>query len=232
MIRRFGARSRGHDQHGGRHSWTTFPSNRRTGPFCDGFRGLMLLREEILSPGTGFEICVPAGVQVMTYVREGTLLTHGRSGATLDVVAGEIHGVSASVEQRLRAVNGSLIHSARAVLWGLRNDSLPPQWHEERVHFPMADRRGVLTLVGSPGPDKGVVRLRTDARVYSSIIDRGQHLVHEVASGRAVWLQVLQGRIRLSVDSLRAGDGASFVDEAAVSMTAQEASELLLFDLP
>lgn len=196
-------------------------------------RSLVLLREETLSPGSGYEICVPTGVQMMTYVREGTLLTHGRSGATLDVVAGEIQGVAAaSAEQWVRAVNGSLVHPARAVLWGLQMRSIRVKSDEERMHFPVADRRGVLLLVGSSGRSRGVLRLQTDARVYSSVLDRGQHLVHGISSGRVAWLQVLQGEIRLPAESLRAGDGAAFVEEASVSITAQQASEILLFDLP
>jgi len=41
----------------------------------------------------------------------------------------------------------------------------------------------------------------------------------------------VKGRIQLVDHLLRAGDGASLVDEPAVSWTAQETCEILLFDL-
>jgi hypothetical protein len=42
---------------------------------------------------------------------------------------------------------------------------------------------------------------------------------------------VLGGRVQLIDEILGAGDGASFVGESAVSITAREPSEILLVDL-
>ena len=73
--------------------------------------------------------------------------------------------------------------------------------------------------------------LRQDVRVYSSLPDRGCHLIHELQPERRAWLQVLKGRIRLDSMMLVAGDGVAFQDERSVSITALEPSEVLLFDL-
>ena len=56
-------------------------------------------------------------------------------------------------------------------------------------------------------------------------------MVHEFQGGRTGWLHVIKGRILLQDRSLRTGDGAALIDEAAASFTAQEPSEILLFDL-
>jgi len=56
-------------------------------------------------------------------------------------------------------------------------------------------------------------------------------LIHELGRGRAAWLHVVKGRIQVLEDVLRAGDGAALVEEASVSLTAREPSEILLFDL-
>jgi redox-sensitive bicupin YhaK (pirin superfamily) len=95
----------------------------------------------------------------------------------------------------------------------------------------LAERRGVLRLILSPDGRNQSLRLRQNARVYSSILESGHHVIHELGAGRGAWLHVVSGRIQLIDHVLGTGDGASLVDEAAVSLTAKEASEILLFDL-
>ncbi len=67
--------------------------------------------------------------------------------------------------------------------------------------------------------------------MYSSILLLGSHLVHVFEGSRTAWLHVVKGRILLQDQSLRTGDGVGLVDEPTASFTAQEPSEILLFDL-
>jgi len=70
-----------------------------------------------------------------------------------------------------------------------------------------------------------------DVRLYSSILLLGHHLIHELEAGRVAWLHVVKGRVMLRDHDLRAGDGAAIENESAISFTAQEPAEVLLFDL-
>ena len=101
----------------------------------------------------------------------------------------------------------------------------------ERKYYPYADRHGKLRLIASPDGSAASLRLQKDVRIYSSVLDPGHHVVHALNPGRGAWLHVVAGGIRLIDHSLEAGDGASLDDELAVSFTAREASEILLFDL-
>jgi redox-sensitive bicupin YhaK (pirin superfamily) len=67
--------------------------------------------------------------------------------------------------------------------------------------------------------------------LYSSLLDRGQHIIHELSEGRSAWLHIVQGAVTLGSVLLNAGDGAGILDERAVSMTAREGTEILLLDL-
>ena len=101
----------------------------------------------------------------------------------------------------------------------------------ERKHYPFSDRRGILRLIASPDGCDASLHLRQDVRIYSSVLDPGHHVVHELSPGRGAWLHVVVGRVRLVDQILGTGDGASLDDESAISFTAQESSEILLFDL-
>ena len=71
-----------------------------------------------------------------------------------------------------------------------------------------------------------------DARIFSALLDRGQHVVHPLGDGRGVWLHVVQGEVTLFDLVLTTGDAAAIEAEHAVSFVAREASELLLIELP
>jgi hypothetical protein len=95
----------------------------------------------------------------------------------------------------------------------------------------MAERRGILRLLVSRSGRDSSLRLRQDVSVYSSILDAGHHLIHELAPERGAWLHVVNGCLQLVDHVLEAGDEAFLVGEAAVSVTARGPSEILLLDL-
>ena len=67
--------------------------------------------------------------------------------------------------------------------------------------------------------------------MYSTLIHKGNHMIHELKPGRKAWLHVVKGGIGLNGLQLQAGDGAGFSGENAVSFTALGPTEILLFDL-
>ena len=78
---------------------------------------------------------------------------------------------------------------------------------------------------------RGSLRLHQDALLFSALLAPGQHVVHELASGRSAWLHVVSGELTIEDVVLGAGDGVGITDELAVSLTTREGSEILLVDL-
>lgn len=196
-----------------------------------GFRTLESLTERILAPGADAAVRSEAGLEIITYAFGGAVAQEDPSGARQLLGQGEWSRASAPPESIHRTANGSPTEPARTFQCCFAPDRSMLKTQAEKRRFPIAERRGILRLVFSPDGRNASLRLRQNARVYSSVLDPGHHVVHELTDGRAAWLQVLGGRIRLDDGVLGAGDGASFVDEAAVSMTALEPSEILLVDV-
>jgi hypothetical protein len=92
-----------------------------------------------------------------------------------------------------------------------------PQPGGEKKHFTLADRRGILKLIASPDGKDNSLKIQQDVEMYSTLIHKGNHMIHELRPGRKAWLHVVKGRIDLSGLLLHAGDGAGFTDETAVS---------------
>lgn len=209
----------------------TFDSESPSDPLRKGFRTLESFNEKGLAPGGGYLLIPPHDVEVLTYVREGSLIHQEPSRGSGALEVGEWRCFAARAGSRHRTVNGSLTEDAHAFQCCITPDRGELKLHAEQKRFPVAERKGMLRLTASPDGKKASLRVRQDIGVYSSFLNRGHHLIHELSPGRGAWLHVVQGRIQLIDHCLRQGDGASLVDEAAVSMTAQEPSEILLFDL-
>jgi len=176
-------------------------------------------------------------IEIVTYVRDGTLINQDSFGGLGRIESGEFQRTSAARKIRHRVINGSLLDPAHIFQSSITPDGNDFQPGMEQRRFPVKDREGVLRLVASLDGRSGSLRIQQDLRMYSSIMLIGHHLVHELSRGRAAWIHVvkgrvlLKGRVILEDQLLGTGDAAALEDETAVSFTAEIPSEILLFDL-
>jgi redox-sensitive bicupin YhaK (pirin superfamily) len=106
----------------------------------------------------------------------------------------------------------------------------------EQKHFDAASKSGQLRLVASPDGGEGSVSLHADVRLYATVLGAGATVTHVVAPGRHAWIHVARGSVEVAGVALNEGDGASTSDAGDVvlrgSVSGQDGSEVLLFDLP
>lgn len=197
-------------------------------PLPRGFGGLAFFDEERLAPRDRV-LRAHRRVELLTYVRQGVIAWRAvRARGVLE--AGEFLLRSPEHEARYHEANPSRRDWAQLFHIGFRPAvALRTGLVQRRIT--VAERRGRLHLVASPGGWGSSLRLASDALVYSSLLDPGVHAVHALEPGRAAWLQVVEGAVRLDGAVLVAGDGAGVWSEPAVSFTALEPAEVLLLDL-
>ena len=97
--------------------------------------------------------------------------------------------------------------------------------------FTHAERQGVLKLIASSDGREDSLSLRQDIQIYSTFMNTGNHVIHELKPGRSSWLHVVKGKIALNGLNLQTGDGVGLTGERSVSFTAKSPAEILLFDL-
>ena len=223
--------SRRHNVLGGNDRWMSFDPEARIGPFHDGFRSLKGFDEVRVAPGSGDPPSTRANVELLTYVLDGVLLYKNDLGQSGILLSGDFQHMSKGTGIRHSRSNGSPLDPAHVFECRIGPDrqGLAPRCAQMR--FSSANRRGIFCLVASPDPVRSSFRINQDVRVYSSLPDRGSHLIHGIEAGRQAWLHVVTGGIQLGGLELVAGDGVAFQDEVSVSITALVPSELLLFDL-
>jgi redox-sensitive bicupin YhaK (pirin superfamily) len=210
--------------------WHTFLP-RHLGPFADGF-GLLTTLDEIRIPPNGlFPPYEGGAAEIITYIYRGSLAQRDSTGRSGALQAGEVQYVAISRRIRFKEANASKTNWAHVIRVSLQPLADVLDAEHEQKRFGSAQRHNTLCVVASPDGRKGSLRIRQDAVVCCSVLDRGHHLVHELLPGRSVWLHVICGEVTLLDTLLAQGDGMGVTDEASVSFTAGKNAEVVLVDL-
>ncbi|MNP54981.1 Quercetin 2,3-dioxygenase [compost metagenome] len=68
--------------------------------------------------------------------------------------------------------------------------------------------------------------------LYRWALAKDEQSVHQIAANRKVWIQVVKGEVTINGTKATTSDGLAIWDEQAISVHADSAAEILLFDLP
>jgi redox-sensitive bicupin YhaK (pirin superfamily) len=193
-----------------------------------GFRSLRIINEDRVGPGAGFPTHPHRDMEIVTDVLEGSLEHKDSMGSGGTIQPGELQRMSAGTG----VTHSEFNHSKTESLHFLQIWIMP----DKRGHKPSYEQKafelnGALKLIASPDGREGSLTLHQDVQLFSGRLTEKQQVTHELAAGRAAWVQVARGSINLNGKDLAAGDGASVTDEQKLAITAKEPSELLLFDL-
>lgn len=231
MISLRRATERHHDRRRKREVWRTFDPVDRSDRLADRFGALEAIDESRLPPRADVPRRVGGDAEIVTYVREGAVAYEDSTGHAGVIQAGEFQRMLTAHGARHSEANASRIEWAHVFQIRMCHSAPELEPGREQKRFSAAERRGGLCIVASPDARAGSLRLGQDTRIYSALLEPGQHVVHELAPERAAWLHVVQGEVTLDDLALVTGDGAGVTTERAVSLTAREGSEILLFDV-
>jgi redox-sensitive bicupin YhaK (pirin superfamily) len=212
----------------GRH---TFSFNRYYDPRWTGFRDLLVINEDVVAPASGFPPHSHSDMEIITYIIEGSLQHKDSMGTTSVIRAGEVQRMSAGTGVTHSEFNPSAEEPTHLLqIWITpEREGAAPSYEQREVTE--NERRGRLRLIASRDARDGSVTLHQDAEVYSGILDKGEQVSYDIRAGRNAWVQVVKGSFKLNGVELAAGDGAAVSDEEKLTLHADEASEVLLFDL-
>ena len=168
---------------------------------------------------------------MVTYLRQGNLAFDDGLGNRGASSAGEFRRITPGRDTRLVELNPSLTNIAQVFQICLRPSPDATEQSFEQCRFSVAERRGLARIIASPDGRAGSLRVTQDVQIYSGLLYRGQHIVHELPPGRALWIHVVTGRVSLGDVNLMSGEGAGVSDQPAASMTALASSEFLWVDV-
>src|SRR5262245_30370687 len=150
MIRKRAAADRGRTQIAWLDSRHTFSFGNYYDPANVGFRALLVINDDRVSPGGGFPTHGHADMERISYVLSGALEHKDSIGAGSVTRPGDVQRMSAGTGVRHSEFNASSeapVHFLQ--IWILPDrEGLPASYEQKR--FPDADRQGRLRLIGAP----------------------------------------------------------------------------------
>ena len=222
---------RGHFSHGWLDTFHTFSFDQYYDPAHTHWRSLRVINEDRVAPGRGFPTHSHSDMEIITYILSGALEHRDSMGSGSVIRPGDVQRMSAGTGVSHSEFNPSDSQSVHLLqIWILpESRGLAPSYEEKS--FSEDERRGRLRLVASADGREGSVTIQQDARLYATLLDAGASVEHTLGANRYAWLQVAHGAVKLNEFDLQQGDGAAVSNETDLKIVAQEAAEILLFDM-
>jgi redox-sensitive bicupin YhaK (pirin superfamily) len=88
-----------------------------------------------------------------------------------------------------------------------------------------------LCLIVSGNGREQSVKVNQDVSLFTARVAPGKTIPYQLPIHRKAWIQVVSGQINVNRSLLDSGDGLAIAEVENLSITANSASEFLLFDL-
>jgi redox-sensitive bicupin YhaK (pirin superfamily) len=195
-----------------------------------GWGSLRVWNDDEIAAKSGFPPHPHADMEIITYVREGTITHKDSMGNTGRTPAGDVQVMSAGSGVRHSEYNLEDDLTRIFQIWiEPRESGGKPAWGAKP--FPKADRSGrFVTLASGFAEDDGALPIRADARVMGATIKAGERIAMELDPTRHAYLVPASGTIEVGGVRIEARDGAAITDVASVAIVGVEDAEVVLVD--
>jgi hypothetical protein len=221
---------RGHANHGWLDARHSFSFADYHDPRHMGFRALRVINEDRVAAGMGFGMHPHRDMEIVTFILSGALTHRDSLGNSAVMHPGDVQRISAGRGVMHSETNESTVDPVHLLqIWihpSLRGAE--PRYGEKSFGD---TRAGTPRLLVSGDGRDGSLDIHQDADLWLLRWKGGERIGHVFATGRAGWIQVTKGTVRIGTLTLAAGDAVAIEDEASVEATADGKAEALLFDL-
>ena len=229
MITLRPSKERGHFNHGWLETYHTFSFADYYDPKHTHFRKLRVINEDTVAAGQGFGMHSHNDMEIITYILSGKIEHQDSIGNKEVIKPGEIQRMTAGSGVTHSEYNPSVTEPLHLLqIWIMPDEKgLPPGYEQKKIE----DVKNKFILIASPSPDKNSVKIHHDAKIYVCKLEKDKKAELKLENGRYAWVQATRGGVLMNGEILRAGDGAAVSGETRLDFTANQDSEILLFDL-
>ena len=213
------------------HSRHSFSFGSYYDPEQVGFSDLLVINDDQVQPGRGFDTHGHRDMEIFSYVLEGALEHKDSMGTGSVIRPGDVQMMSAGTGIRHSEFNASHQEPVHFLqIWIIPNrQGVTPRYQQQR--FADAEKRGRLRLIISPDGAEGSLSVYQDARVYAGLFDGAERQVLTLPENRHAYVHVARGALEFNGQRLSAGDGARLRRVRELTFAQGENAEVLVFDL-
>jgi quercetin 2,3-dioxygenase len=195
------------------------------------FGTLRVFNDDTLSPGAVWPLHPHHEIEVVTYCAEGEFRhadEHGQGGV---LKKGWVQHTTVGSGMWHSEINNRKDEPMRFIqMWFIPSEKgLKPSVEQMAVN--QKDRTNRLLLLASNEGSEGL-KIFSEAKVYSSFLQAGHRLRHEIKAKRGVYLYVLEGgAIRVNEHLVSALGAAKITGALEIDVKAERDAELLLVEV-
>jgi quercetin 2,3-dioxygenase len=195
------------------------------------FGALRVFNDDIIQPGTGFDMHPHDNMEIMTYVISGALEHRDSMGNREVIRSDEIQTMTAGTGILHSETNPSdeePVHLLQIWFYPERRN-LSPSYGQKRFG-PEEQKNRLLPVVSGKGLD-GTLHLHQDVTVYLSRLEEGNELQFVQEEGRRIYLFVISGELAVDGETLQTGDAARITGHSKLNMKSLRDAHFMLMDL-
>jgi len=197
-----------------------------------GLGALRVWNDDTIQPRTGFGPHPHRDMEIITYVRSGAISHEDSLGNKGVTRAGDVQVMSAGSGIVHAEMNEEGGPATLFQIW-IQTDAKghEPRW--DAREFPKQPVSGSLPVLASGDPEAdGGLLIHQRAQVRGGRIDAGESVEHHIAAGRATYLVVSEGAVKVGEEIASNRAGVAITGEDSVVIEALEDSEVVLVDVP
>ena len=229
MIELRPSEARGPADHGWLQSRHSFSFGSYYDPEHMGVSALRVINDDKVAAGAGFGTHSHQDMEIISYVKKGVIEHKDSMGNIEQLPPGEFQLMTAGTGVTHSEYNPSSTETLEFLQIWIQPDALgiEPGYQQKRF-----EPQPGLQLIASPDARDGSLLLHQDASLYRLWLQADENASHSLSAQRTAYLHVVSGSLQINGELLVEGDGATISDVAEINISASQASEALLFDLP
>jgi hypothetical protein len=190
---------------------------------------LRVINDDRVIPGAGFATHSHRDMEIISYVKRGTIEHKDSMGNIKSLPAGEFQLMSAGTGVTHSEYNPSDSEPLEFLqIWIVPDEpGIEPGYQQKRF----ADQPGLQLIASHDGRD-GSLRIHQQAELWQLKLDKHEQASHTPSPGRTVYVHVITGSLAIGHEQLEAGDGATLNDMQEISFQTDSQADALVFDLP
>lgn len=229
MIYIRNAQERGHAHHGWLDSWHTFSFADYYDPNFMGFSALRVINEDTIAASKGFGTHPHQNMEILTYVLSGVVEHQDSMGNKEQIPAGEFQIMSAGTGVRHSEYNPDPQQALHLYqIWVIPDQQDITPRYEQRKFPEQSGRQFILT----PDARENSLKVHQDMTLSRWVLSAGEVGNIDVDPSRKIWVQVVKGKVSVNDQQLETSDAAAVWDEKCLTFSANQPTEILIFDLP
>jgi redox-sensitive bicupin YhaK (pirin superfamily) len=209
-----------------------FSSAEQGDPSRSGWGCICVWNDEEIAPNAGLALQAHTNIEIIIYVREGTVTHRDSLGNEGRIEAGSVQVVSAGTGIRHAEYNLEQVPARIFQIWitpTSRGGS--PAWGTQPCS--MRERSGCFVAIASGfDGDEDALPIRAHARVLNAKLKVGESIEHVFCKPRLAYLVPSSGTVDVNGVRIHARDGAAINDAAIINITAIEDADIVMVDVP